>query len=379
MRRFKYILRKIEWPNFLFIVLSPVIAIAGTIWVIGQGGPHTATWVLTGVMLGLTGIGITMGYHRLFSHRSYQAHWSVRLLCLLFGGASFQGSAREWSCAHRKHHQFVDTPGDPYNIKQGFWHAHVLWVVLKADQSDESNIEDLKRDPLVLFQDRFYTPLAVLVSFVLPTAIAAVWGDPWGGLFVAGWLRVVINHHLTFLINSYAHFFGRQTYSDRDSARDNWFLAFFTYGEGFHNFHHSFASDYRNGIRAFHWDPSKWIIHLLARMGLTSRLKRTSPAVILRAKLAMDEKRLHAKLARQQALHHDWTLAVSKAKQNLEQVYTRWIELKTSYYELRRQKSDLVIEKLHALRRDMNQAKAEFNQAMGYWSMLMSGRLQVVS
>src|SRR3990167_8939242 len=177
---------RIEWLNFSFIVSSPIIAVLGTLWVLKQGGPHWATWVLAAVFLWFSGIGVTARYHLLFSHRSYQAHWGIRLLLLLLGGASVEGSAREWCCAHRKHHQFVDTEGDPYNIKKGFWYAHVGWVVIKSDQSDVSNIKDLLQDPLIRFQDRYYLPITILTTFFLTAILAALWGDFWGGFFVAG-------------------------------------------------------------------------------------------------------------------------------------------------------------------------------------------------
>lgn len=368
---------RIEWSNFLFITLSPIIAVLGTLWVFKQGGPHVGTWILFGVLTWFTGIGITAGYHRLFSHKSYQAHWAIRLFYILFGGASFQGSVREWSCAHRKHHQFVDTDRDPYNIKRGFWYAHVFWVVLKSDQSDETNIKDLKQDPLVLFQDRFYLALAAIVSFVLPAAVAALWGDFWGGFFVAGWLRVVINQHLTFLINSYAHFFGSQKFSDKNTARDNWLLAFFTYGEGFHNFHHAFASDYRNGIRSYDWDPAKWIITVAEWLGLASRLNRASPQVILAAQLTMEEKSVREKLARKLLRHQDWEHFVTKARVNLEQAHVRFMELKVRYQKLKNEKTELVSDRLVALRAEMQHVKEELNKAMAHWGSLIKGQLPV--
>ncbi|MDO8494537.1 MAG: fatty acid desaturase, partial [Deltaproteobacteria bacterium] len=284
--------KKICWTNLLFILLTPVVAVIGITWLYSRGGSHWGAWVLLPVMMGLTGLGITAGYHRLFSHRSYQAHWLVRLFYLLFGGACFEGSVREWCQAHRRHHQYTDKEGDPYNAKKGFLYSHILWIFLKSDQSDLSNIQDLLADQLVRWQDRYYVVLAVLFGFGLPTGVAALWGDPWGGLFIAGVLRVVLNHHLTWLINSYCHFVGRQTYSDQVTARDSGFISLFTYGEGFHNFHHAFQADYRNGVRAFHWDPSKWLIFLLSKMGLTKNLRRIPAPAILAARLRMDEKRL---------------------------------------------------------------------------------------
>lgn len=287
LTQFKEISQKIEWSNFLFLTLSPFAALFGTLWILFHGGVPLLTWGLALFMMVASGLGVTVGYHRLFSHKTFQASPVVKLFCLLFGGAAFEGAAREWCSAHRKHHQFVDTEKDPYNIKKGFWHAHMFWAMIKSDQSDESNIKDLKRDPLILFQDRHYVILAIGVGFLFPTALALLWGDPWGGFFIAGFLRIVVNHHLTFLINSYCHYFGKQTYSDKHTARDSPFISLFTYGEGYHSFHHTFESDYRNGVRFYHWDPSKWTIRMLEWLGLASHLKRAAPKKILEKRLAM--------------------------------------------------------------------------------------------
>jgi len=295
MTKFRQFVQKIEWSNFLFLTLTPLAAIFGTLWVLSHDGGHPFTWMLALLMMIASGLSVTVGYHRLFSHKTFQATGIIKLFCLLFGGAAFEGSAQEWCSAHRKHHQFVDTEKDPYNIKKGFWHAHMFWVVLKSDQSDDSNIKDLKRDPLILFQNRYYVSLAILVGFILPAGLTALWGDFWGGVFIAGFLRVVVNHHLTFLINSYCHYFGKQTYSDDHTARDSGFISLFTYGEGYHSFHHTFESDYRNGVRFYQWDPSKWTIQLLALLGLASRLKRAAPEKILEKRLSIEAKRLRQK------------------------------------------------------------------------------------
>jgi stearoyl-CoA desaturase (Delta-9 desaturase) len=371
LKDFKRSFDHIEWPNFWFISLSPIVAIVGTIWVIARGGPHPATWLLTLVMLGLTGIGITAGYHRLFTHRTFRAHWSVRLLLLLFGGAAFEASAREWCCAHRKHHRHVDHEGDPYNIRKGFWHAHVGWVILKSDQSDESGIKDLKRDPLILWQHRWYVPLAVLVSFVMPAGIAALWGDVWGGIFIAGFARVVLNLQLTFLINSYCHYFGTQTYSEENSARDSWIISLFTYGEGFHNFHHAFEADYRNGVRYFHWDPAKWLIMFLSWFGLTSNLHRESAERILAARLAMQERRARVALSRQRVdLHAEWERLLVAGRSRLECLQRTLLERQAEYRHLKRAHLATMRDRIDELRVDIQSKKREFKLLKQQWQDL---------
>lgn len=281
----------LNWPTLLFVTASPLAAIAGTVWWAASGRFDAATLWLAGALAIFTGLGITCGYHRLFAHRSYSATWPVRSILLLAGCVGIEESAWSWCRDHRRHHRYIDRDGDPYNASRGFWHAHFLWMFRKDPwRVTDTGGSDLWKDPLLRFQHRFYLPLAGLTGLGLPMAIASLWGDPWGGLLVAGLARIVVNHHLTFAINSVCHTVGKQTYSDRHSARDNWVTALFTYGEGYHNFHHEFPGDYRNGIRAYHWDPSKWVIHVLWKAGLASQPHTADAAAIAARKRQMQEK-----------------------------------------------------------------------------------------
>lgn len=283
----------LNWPVLLFVTLSPLAAIGGAIWWMASGLFNVETLLLAAGMAMFTGLGITGGYHRLFAHRSYAARWPVRLVLLLAGGAGIEESAWSWCRDHRRHHRYVDRDGDPYNIRRGFWYAHFSWMFRKdAWRAGDAGGSDLWKDPLVRFQHRFYLPTAALVGLVLPAVIASLWGDPWGGLLIAGLARIVVNQHLTFAINSVCHTVGQQPYSDRHSARDSWVTALFTYGEGYHNFHHEFASDYRNGLKPYHWDPTKWLIHLLWRVRLASDVRTADPEAIAYRKIQMQEKRL---------------------------------------------------------------------------------------
>ncbi|OGP08610.1 MAG: hypothetical protein A2048_08945 [Deltaproteobacteria bacterium GWA2_45_12] len=369
---------RIEWANFLFITLTPVVAIVGTIWTLKNNGFFPETLVWTVVMMFLTGLGITAGYHRLFSHRSYKTTWFVKLMYLLFGGAAFEGSAREWCCAHRKHHRFVDQEGDPYNIKRGFWYAHVGWVVLKADQSDESNIPDLKNDKWVLFQDRFYIPLAAMVGIFMPAFVALIWGDFFGGLFIAGFVRLVLNHHFTFFINSYCHFFGKQPYSDKNTARDSTFISFFTYGEGYHNFHHAFEGDYRNGVRFFDFDPGKWLIWGLSKMGWAFNLKKVNSLRILATRLAMDEMRLQKKWERQAKYREEWQAFVLRTRNKILKAQERFIELKAEYQQMKQDRIDLVHERVVHLQHEMKRVKEELRLGLQEWKFLIRGQYVLV-
>lgn len=285
--------KKINWLNTLFLTINPLVAIVGTIILVCLHQIHWQTVLLTVILAIMGGISITAGYHRLFSHRAYKAAWPVRFIFLLFGAATFEGSVLEWCTDHRKHHLYTDTPKDPYSIKGGFWYAHIGWLfTLDPSKRTFSNVTDLQKDPLIRFQHRFYLVIAVMIGYVLPVLIALCWGDWIGGLLIAGALRITFSQHTTFFVNSACHFFGKSPYSDKHTARDNWVTALFTFGEGYHNFHHQFPFEYRNAIRFYQYDPTKWLIRTLAFFGLASDLKTVSKQKILKYKMIMDQKRL---------------------------------------------------------------------------------------
>jgi stearoyl-CoA desaturase (delta-9 desaturase) len=284
---------------FMFVFTSVVAAIAVP-WYGLAHGFTTATWCMFLLFTAANGMAITAGYHRLWAHRTYEAHWSVRALLLLFGTMALQNSVWAWASGHRTHHLHVDDVDlDPYSARRGFWFSHLGWMVreYESGKEDFSNIPDLKRDPLLAFQHRHYVPLALAVNFGLPILAGLIFGDVWGMLILAGFMRLVWSHHVTFFINSLAHMWGKQPYTEDNTARDNPVLAVITYGEGYHNFHHLFAHDYRNGVRWWQWDPTKWLIGALSVVGLTRRLKRTPVFQIQKALLAMQFSRAKQRLA----------------------------------------------------------------------------------
>ena len=233
-----------------------------------------------------TGMGITAGYHRLFSHKAYRAHWTVRLALALAGAGAFQGSAKWWCRNHRAHHRFTDTDKDPYNVRKGFWWAHLGWMLSQQDYSRSgfADITDIKNDRILAWQHKYYGPIGLFVSVILPTAIAALWGDVWGGYFYASMARIVFVHHATFFVNSLAHYWGDQPFSRISSSCDSFITALLTLGEGYHNYHHVFPTDYRNGIQWWHYDPTKWLISGLAKAGLVTGLRAVSDEEIERAR-----------------------------------------------------------------------------------------------
>ena len=272
----------LQWGSIVFIGMAHLLAVAGIIhlildfswWTLGLG----AVWYF------LCGLSITGGYHRLFAHRSYRANPLLRLGFLCFGAAACQHSALKWCRDHRVHHRHTDEANDPYSVSHGFWWAHIGWVLHQGVTPPEMSIRDLENDPLVRFQDRMWLGLALFFGAALPCAIGLIWGDPIGALLVACFLRLVITWHTTFSVNSFTHRFGKKPYSDEESARDSFWVALLTLGEGYHNFHHRFQTDYRNGVRWYHYDPTKWLVWSLSRFGLTGGLVRIPRAAILRAR-----------------------------------------------------------------------------------------------
>jgi stearoyl-CoA desaturase (delta-9 desaturase) len=229
----------------------------------------------------------TGGYHRLFAHKAYKASAPLRLFYLLFGAASGQASILNWAADHRVHHATTDSDDDPYNIRKGFWWAHIGWLFFRDPVARERKVSDLEASALIRFQHRFYVLLLLGVGFLAPLLIAASWGDAVGGFLVAGFVRLMFQYHATFSINSVAHFIGRRPYSTSVSARDSAIAAILTLGEGYHNYHHRFPGDYRNGIRFYHYDPTKWCVWVASKVGLASDLKRVSEADIEKARDAV--------------------------------------------------------------------------------------------
>jgi stearoyl-CoA desaturase (delta-9 desaturase) len=267
---------KISWTNTLFLVLTPLLAVVLTPLYIYYNGVHWAEPTAFVALWVLTGLGITAGYHRMFSHRAWWAPKPIRALMLILGAMTWQNSAIAWVARHRLHHRHVDTEDDPYNIKRGFWWAHMLWVMVDdRDYDDFKNARDLVEDDLARFQHDHYMWISLGFNIAIPLALGLAIDRVWGMLLWAGLIRIVVLHHLTFFINSLAHMWGRRPWNDDETARDNAFLAVLTLGEGYHNFHHTFPADYRNGFRWYHFDPTKWFIWTLSKLGLATDLRRS--------------------------------------------------------------------------------------------------------
>lgn len=241
-----------------------------------------------------TGMSITAGYHRLWSHKTYQAHPVIKAILAVGGAMAVQNSILHWSSDHRVHHRHVDeNERDPYSASKGFWFSHIGWMLREYQAkrySDYANCRDLQKDKIVMWQHNYYVPIVLIANFGITAFLGFLNGDVIGMMLVAGVARLVAVHHVTFFINSLAHIWGSRPYTDTNSARDNGVIALFTFGEGYHNYHHIFEYDYRNGIRWWQYDPTKWLIKSLSWCKLTSNLRTTPEERIEKARLQMQLK-----------------------------------------------------------------------------------------
>jgi stearoyl-CoA desaturase (delta-9 desaturase) len=286
-------LQNIDWVNTLFLTLTPLTALLSSWIYFSNNGIELSQILLAIAFYFLTGLAITAGYHRLLSHRAYKSSNIVKFFYLIFGAAAFQNSALKWCADHRIHHRHVDGEKDPYNINKGFFYAHIGWIFYKEENNDISHYpKDLLNDKLVMWQHNYYYIIAIAMGFVLPTLIGYFLGSALGGLALSALLRIVFVHHCTFFINSLCHIVGNRPYTDTNTARDSYIMAIFSYGEGYHNYHHYFPSDYRNGIRWYHFDPTKWLIKILAITGLVKDLKKVPEKLIAQAKKEMLVKKI---------------------------------------------------------------------------------------
>jgi stearoyl-CoA desaturase (delta-9 desaturase) len=336
---------------------------AWPIYAISTGNIAWAEVIILVLMFywGMFGIGV--GYHRGFSHRAHDMNPFLRYFSLLAASSTAEGSALVWVADHRRHHLYEDTERDPYNVKRSFWWAHMGWMLGGPTTTDYSNCGDLLKDPVVRHQHDHYLWWMLFSCFGVPLFLGFLVGRPLEALLLAGFTRLFLINQVTYMINSYAHYFGRRPYSTKITARDSFICAFLTNGEGWHNFHHRFPFDYRNGHRFFHWDPSKWMIGVFAALGMTKNLKRTEPMAIYRA-------RIQTEMQRVDVVNPRW----EELAQSMDQALLRWQAMSLEWQKLRREledKSTHGVEQLSlqmkALQEKMRDAKKEFKDLYSQW------------
>lgn len=271
--------------TFLAIIIPLLGLLAAPLFLWGWG----FHWTNLGLLLGMyfvTALGITVGFHRLFVHRSFETYTWLKFLWVVFGSMALQGPMLKWVAIHRRHHQYSDTPADPHSpqyagrgvwgLLRGFWHAHIGWL-FEADPADLGRyVKDLSASrPLRVASALF--PLWVVLGVVIPAVLGGVitltWMGVWTGLIWGGLVRIFLVQHVTWSVNSACHLWGGRPYRSEDLSRNNFVFGVLALGEGWHNTHHAFPSSARHGLRWWEIDISYWVIRTLAFLGLTWNVK----------------------------------------------------------------------------------------------------------
>ena len=282
------------------VTVGPLVALGVAIWTAWGGALHWQDLVVLAVSYTLTIVGVTVGYHRLFTHRSFKTGRLLRALFAILGSAAVEGPVIDWVSTHRKHHRFTDQPGDPHSpyaehgvgfrgALRGLFHAHVGWMFRGIDRANPKRYaKDLLADPVLRAIDRMF-PLWVLLGLAFPFGLGlALTGSLVGGLTGLLWggaVRILFLHHATFSINSLCHFFGRRRFTTGDESRNLGWLALPTFGEAWHNNHHAFPTSAHHGLTRWQLDPGGWLIDGLERVGLVWDVVRIAPSA-QKAKLA---------------------------------------------------------------------------------------------
>jgi stearoyl-CoA desaturase (Delta-9 desaturase) len=268
-------LKNFNFGPALFLIIYQCCLLIALPFYFYYAPPSGAMIAVSILLLYLTGLSITAGYHRYYSHRSFRTHPAIEGILLFFASMAGQGSALRWAFDHRLHHAHVDTDLDPYSIKKGFWYAHCLWILEKPQPIDPKTVPDLMKNRFVQFQHRYAELCMVGTNVIAFFLVGWLLNDYTGTFFLACWTRLFVLHHFTWFINSLAHTWGDKPFCQEQTAVNNYIIALLTFGEGYHNYHHIFANDYRNGVRWYHFDPTKWLIWTLHKIGLVTGLKRT--------------------------------------------------------------------------------------------------------
>ncbi|KAI5614270.1 stearoyl-CoA desaturase 5, partial [Silurus asotus] len=305
----------IVWRNVLLMGLLHAGALYSVFLV---PSAHPFTWMWSYICFMITGLGVTAGAHRLWSHRSYKAKLPLRIFLAAANSMAFQvitfrpdnfpktlnyknsiihfcslqNDIFEWSRDHRAHHKYSETDADPHNARRGFFFSHVGWLFVPKhkeviEKGKRLDMSDLLADPVVAFQRKYYKISVVMMCFILPTLVPwYFWGESlWNSYFLSTILRYTIALNLTWLVNSAAHMYGNRPYNKNINPRENRFVTFGAIGEGFHNFHHTFPFDYAASEFGFRYNPTTCFIDLMCWFGLASNRKRATPEMIMARKL----------------------------------------------------------------------------------------------
>lgn len=360
-------LKDVNWRGGMFLIVYHILFfVSFPLYAVYVG----FDWRMLGVMFALIcacGLGITTCYHRYYSHKTFQTNSVVEAIILFFGTLATQGSALEWSHDHRLHHRFVDTDKDPYSIKKGFWHAHFLWMLKARKEIDHKVVPDLVKNRLVMLQHRYYVWWLIITNGAFIAFFGWLFGDVFGALVLLFLTRLFVTHHSTWFINSLAHTWGKRPYDKSQTARDNWFAAVLTWGEGYHNYHHTFASDYRNGVRWWQWDPTKYLIWTMSKLGLARNLKYVNKYTI-KMKSVAETKRLMLERIKNTDRYHYYEQKVHQVYESLNKKYAELKSMMREYQKLRVKKN--AEHEVLTLRQKLKHAKAQIELDWQNWNKL---------
>ena len=280
--------RLVQWVTFLAIVIPLLGLIAAPFFLWGWGFRWTDLGLLLGMYV-LTALGITVGFHRLFVHRSFETYMWVKVILAILGSMAVQGPLAQWVGQHRRHHQYSDTPEDPHTphhhgdgilgVLRGFWHAHIGWFFDPEPPDLARYVPDILGSAALRWTSRLF-PLWVALGLILPGVLGGLitrsWGGVWTGVLWGGLVRVLLVHHVTWSVNSACHLWGARPFESGDMSRNNPVFGILALGEGWHNTHHAFPSSARHGLRWWQIDVSYWVIRLLALFRLAWNVKLPS-------------------------------------------------------------------------------------------------------
>jgi stearoyl-CoA desaturase (delta-9 desaturase) len=258
------------WPTKLAVLVVVLVPFLGTLYAMVMLWNQWVDWLdvtLMVVLYIISGMGITVGFHRMLTHKSFEAKPWLKRLLLIAGTMAVEGDAMTWASTHIQHHAHSDGEDDPHSPLEGLWHSHVGWLF-----THKNNIEVygtwLKKDPEVVWVSKTWL-LWVALGLLIPTLIAG-----WSGLIWGGLVRVFLTHHITWSVNSICHTFGRRDYQTRDASRNNFIVGLLAFGEGWHNNHHAFPRSAFHGLRWWQIDFSAYFIRAMERLGLVWNVVR---------------------------------------------------------------------------------------------------------
>ena len=260
----------------LTVVIAPLIGVILAIRLLWQFAVSWTDLTLLLVMYSLVALGVTVGFHRMLTHRSFTPHPVVKFILLVLGSMAFEGPALSWAATHIKHHAVSDREGDPHSPVDGFFHAHMGWLFTKQMEDPNVYCRHLVKDPIIVFVSRTFLLWAGL-SLVIPFAIGGWHGLIWGGL-----VRMFLTHHVTWSVNSVCHTFGKRPYETNDASRNEWIVGLLAFGEGWHNNHHAFPRSAIHGLRWWQFDLSGLLIVTLEKLGLARDVYRIPPDLLER-------------------------------------------------------------------------------------------------